>query len=268
MRVDTPRHRPRLSRRDLLARDLSKVLEHRPEHVRRQPLRRRAVRKLAVIQRKDLPARPLHPLDHLQLDLQRAHQPIEIRHHQLIGPAGLDHLNRRQQTRALGQRQPATDINLGNRRGNKPLTTVPRSPPGSLDLHLGRVKVLVVLPIALLAHADDHDISGLRRTTPLDGTLTPFRRLGPDRREGTGGQAPLPGRMPRLRETDLGARRQGRRLRVLQAVPSRGDRTDAHARVGARRDARMARAIRQGTVVNRLVTHARGQTRRRGARTI
>jgi hypothetical protein len=30
------------------------------------------------------------------------------------------------------------------------------------------VKVLV-LPIALLAHADDHDISGLRQATPLDG---------------------------------------------------------------------------------------------------
>ena len=178
MRIDTPRHRPRLSRRDLLARDLSKVLEHRTEHVRRQALRRRTVRKLAMVKREDLPARPLHPLDHLQLDLQRTHQPIEIRHHKLIGPAGLDHLNRRQQAGALGQRQLAADVNLGNRRGNKPLTPVPRPPPGGLDLHLGRVKVLV-LPAALLAHADDHDISELRHATPLDGRLTPFRRLRP-----------------------------------------------------------------------------------------
>jgi len=121
-----------------------------------------------VIEREDLPARPLHPLDHLQLDLQRAHEPIEIRHHQLIGPASLDHLDRRQQARTLGQRQLPADVDLGNRRGNQPLTTVPRPPPGSLDLHLGRVKVLV-LPVALLAHTDDHDISGLRHATPLDG---------------------------------------------------------------------------------------------------
>jgi len=106
-------------------------LQHRPEHVRRQALRRRPVRELAVIQREDLPARPLHPLDHLQLDPQRAHQPIEIRHHKLIGPASLNH----------------------------------------------------------------------------------------------------------LRETDRDARRKGDALRVLQALPSRGDRTDAHARVGARSDA-------------------------------
>ena len=121
-----------------------------------------------MVEREDLPARPLHALDHLQLDLQRAHQPIEIRHHKLVGLAGLDHLNRRQQTGALGQRQLAADVDLGNRRASKPLTAVPRPPPGGLDLHLGRVKVLA-LPVALLAHADDHDISGLRHATPLDG---------------------------------------------------------------------------------------------------
>ena len=168
MRVDTPRHRPRLRRGHLLTRDLGKVLEHRAEHVRRQALRRRPVRELAVIEREDLPARPLHPLDHLQLNLQRAHQPIEIRHHKLIGPARLDHLNRRQQPRPLGQRQLPAYIDLRDRRGNQPLTTILRPPHGSLDLHLGRVKVLV-LPIALLTHADDHDISGLRHATPLDG---------------------------------------------------------------------------------------------------
>ena len=170
--------------------DLGKVLEHRAEHVRRQALRRRPVRELAVIEREDLPARPLHPLDHLQPHLERAHQPIEIRHHKLIGPARLDHLNRRQQPRAPGQRQPAAHIDLRNRRGNKPPTTIPRPPPRRLDLHLGRVKVLV-LPIALLAHTDDHDISGLRHTTPLDARLTPFRRLRPHGRKGTGGQGAL-----------------------------------------------------------------------------
>src|SRR6202165_4897070 len=55
VRIDTPRHRPRLSRRDLLARDLSKVSEHRAEHVRGQALRRRAARELAGVERKDPP---------------------------------------------------------------------------------------------------------------------------------------------------------------------------------------------------------------------
>ena len=246
MRVDTPRHRPRLSRRDLLARDLSKVLEHRPEHVRRQALRRRAVRQLAVVEREDLPARPLHPLDHLQLDLQRAHQPIEIRHHKLVGPAGLDHLDRRQQAGALGQRQLAAHVDLGNRRGNQPLTAVLRPPPGGLDLHLGRVKVLV-LPIALLAHADDHNISELRHATPLDGRLTPFRRLRPDRREGTRGQGALPRRLPRLRRANQRTRRQRRRARILQEMPSRSDRAGMDTRTGARSDARLAATLRQPT---------------------
>jgi len=40
--------------------------------------------------------------------------------------------------------------------------------------------------------------------------------LRPDRREGARGQAPLSRGMPRLRETDRGARRQGRRVPVLQ----------------------------------------------------
>ena len=38
---------------------------------------------------------------------------------------------------------------------------------------------MLLLPIALLAHPDDHDISELRHPTPLDGRLTPFKRLGP-----------------------------------------------------------------------------------------
>ena len=263
MRIDTPRHRPRLSRRHLLTRDLSKVLEHRAEHVRRQALRRRAVRELAVVKREDLPARPLHPLDHLQLNLQRTHQPIEICHHELVGPAGLDHLDRRQQAGALGQRHPPAHVDLRNRRGNQPLTTILRPPHGGLDLHLGRVKMLV-LPIALLTHPDNHDISELRHTTPLDRRLTPFRRLEPDRRESPGGQAPLPGRLPGLRRADRGPRRQGRCVRSLQALPSRRDRADADPRVGARRDARVAGALWESAVVDGLVSHARAPARWRG----
>jgi hypothetical protein len=40
-------------------------------------------------------------------------------------------------------------------------------------------------------------------------------------------------------------------------MPSRADRAYADARVGPRRDARMAGALRHATLINRLVTHAR-----------
>ena len=64
------------------------------------------------------------------------------------------------------------------------------------------------------------------------------------------------------------ARRQRRRIRVLQKLPSRGDRADPHARLGTRRDARMASAIRQAAIVNRLVSDARPETWRRGTRAV
>jgi hypothetical protein len=44
--------------------------------------------------------------------------------------------------------------------------------------------------------------------------------------------------VPRVRRPHRLPRRQGRRLRVLQALPPRRDRAHANARVGARRDAR------------------------------
>ena len=104
-----------------------------------------------------------------------------------------------------------------------------------------------------------------RRGGPLDRRDRPPARtrkghregipLRPDGREGAGGQAPLPGRMPRLRETDRGPRRQGRRVPVLQALPSRRDRANPDPRVGARRDARVAGPVRQSAVVNGLVSH-------------
>ena len=70
------------------------------------------------------------------------------------------------------------------------------------------------------------------------------------------GKLPL-ARRPGLRRPDRGPRRQGRRARVLQTLPSRGDRAHSDARVGARRDARMAAAVRQATLLNGLVSHAR-----------
>ena len=43
-----------------------------------------------------------------------------------------------------------------------------------------------------------------------------------------------------MRRSNHGARRQGRRVPVLQELPSRGDRADPHARLGMGGDARMA----------------------------
>ena len=90
----------------------------------------------------------------------------------------------------------------------------------------------------------------------------------PDWREGPSREAPLSGSVSRVRGPNHRARRQGRCLRVLQGLPSRGDRDDPHARLGARRDARLAPAIRQATLVNRLVSHTRRPARRRGTQTL
>jgi menaquinone-9 beta-reductase len=48
--------------------------------------------------------------------------------------------------------------------------------------------------------------------------------LRSDRRKGARGQGALPGRLPGLRRADQRAQRQGRRVCLLQALPSRGDR--------------------------------------------
>ena len=92
--------------------------------------------------------------------------------------------------------------------------------------------------------------------------------LRPDRRESARREAPLSGSLSKMRRSHRCPRWQGRRLRVLQGLSSRGDRTDPHARVGARRDARVAGALRPTTVVDRLVWHARRPARRRRTRTL
>ena len=51
-----------------------------------------------------------------------------------------------------------------------------------------------------------------------------------------------------------------------KALPPRRDRAALDARAGARRDARVARAVRPAAVVVRLVAHARAPARGRGAR--
>ena len=63
--------------------------------------------------------------------------------------------------------------------------------------------------------------------------------------------------MPQLRHIGEAAQRQGRRLRVRQALPPRRDRAHANARVGARRDARLGGALRPPAILNRLVSNPR-----------
>ena len=63
------------------------------------------------------------------------------------------------------------------------------------------------------------------------------------------------------------AQRQGRRLPVLQGLPSGRDRAEVDAGAGARGDARLADEIRPAAVLLRLVTHARRAPRRGRPRT-
>ena len=61
--------------------------------------------------------------------------------------------------------------------------------------------------------------------------------------------------------------RQGRRVRILQTLPSWRDRAAMDTGTGSRSDARMASALRRCAVLLRLVAHARTPARRRSAQT-
>lgn len=50
---------------------------------------------------------------------------------------------------------------------------------------------------------------------------------------GARGQGALAGRLPGLRRADQCAQRQGQRVRLLQALPSRGDRAAMDSRAGS-----------------------------------
>ena len=73
--------------------------------------------------------------------------------------------------------------------------------------------------------------------------------------------------MSRLRGAHRATERQGRRLRVLQTLPSRRDCAGMDPGTGSRSDARMASALRRCAVLLRLVAHARTPARRRSAQT-
>ena len=70
-----------------------------------------------------------------------------------------------------------------------------------------------------------------RRLGRSEGTV---KRLSirSDRRKGARGQGALPGRLPGLRRAYRATERQGRRVQLLQALPSRGDRAAMDPRAG------------------------------------
>jgi hypothetical protein len=173
-------------------RHLGEVLEHRVHHVRRQPSGGGPVGQLAVVQREDLATGPLDPLDHLQLHLQRAHQPVEIGDDDVVGLTGLDHLDGPEQAGALDERALARDVDLGEMR-DEPLAALTRPPLGALELHVRRVEVL---PGAVALGADTHDgySAGLLVTAGSSrsaGIVKPFRGIRHDRREGQGREGTL-----------------------------------------------------------------------------
>ena len=134
--ADVPGHDPRvrqhaardgagLGGRDLLAGHLGEVLEHRAHHVRAQAGGGGPVGQLAVVEREDLAAGLLDPLDHLELDLQRPDQPVEVRDHDVVGFLRFDHFDGLEQAGALGERALARDIDLGEV-GDEPFAALAR----------------------------------------------------------------------------------------------------------------------------------------------
>src|SRR5450755_860508 len=75
------------------------------------------------------------------------------------------------------------------------------------------------------------------------------------------------GSVSRLRDAHRATQRQGRRLYVLQTLPSRRDRAAMDTGTGPRSDARVASAPRRCAVLLRLVPHPRTPARRRSPQT-
>ncbi len=112
-----------------------------------------------MVQREDLATGLLDPLDHLELHLQRAHEPVEVGDDDVVGLTGLDHLDGLEQAGALGERALARDVDLAEVR-DEPLAALSRPPLGAVELHVGRVEVLVCA-LALGADTDDGHGAGL-----------------------------------------------------------------------------------------------------------
>ena len=78
-----------------------------------------------MVEREDLAAGRLDPLDHLELHLQRPHEPVEVGDDDVVGLTGLDHLDGLEQAGALDERALAGDVDLAEVR-DEPLACVLR----------------------------------------------------------------------------------------------------------------------------------------------
>jgi hypothetical protein len=86
------------------------VLGHGAQHGAGQPLPGRPVGDGAGVEGQHLPARGLDALHELGLDLERPDEAIEVRAHDDVGLAALDHLDGGAQAPALGQRGAAGHV--------------------------------------------------------------------------------------------------------------------------------------------------------------
>ena len=133
-----------------------------------------------MVQREDLATGLLDPLDHLELHLQRPHEPVEVGDDDVVGLTGLDHLHGLEQAGALDERALARDVDLGEV-GDEPLAALARPALGAVELHVGRVEVLLCA-VALGADTDDGYgavLSGHCGFLSVGGQVTPLELLDP-----------------------------------------------------------------------------------------
>ena len=186
----------------------------------------------------------------------------------MVGLTGLDHLDGLEQAGALDERALARDVDLGEVR-DEPLAALARPALGAVELHVGRVEVLL-RAVALGADTDDGYGAGLLvtvRSYRSAGTLRRLQALDPTGEKARAVKARYVGVCRGCGAYTPAAQRQGRRLRLLQGLPPRSDRVSVDRRAGARRDGRLARPLRAAAIVIRLVAHPRASTWGRGGRT-
>ena len=130
-----------------------------------------------MVQREDLATGLLDPLDHLELHLQRPHEPVEVGDDDVVGLTGLDHLDGLEQAGALDERALARDVDLGEVR-DEPLAALARPALSSARRESGSV----LRAVALGADTDDGYGAGLLvtvRSYRSAGTLRRLQALDP-----------------------------------------------------------------------------------------
>ena len=130
-----------------------------------------------------------------------------------------------------------------------PAWWIPR-PPAPIGFPSAAAAVALAQPLPRVRGSLDPADRRPARSLSGDGQGVLLRPHG---REGEGGQGPLRGGVPRLWRLYATAQWQGRRVRLLQGLPSRRDRAALDAGARDLGDARLARALRQDAFLLRLV---------------